>query len=169
MRQIFVLFTLACVMAFGSEVSFAQSDFIERLINFVIFFLILWYFGASKIKQIFLDRQEGISSVFNRTQEEEQRIKREKEKVKQALQEAKSKASEIISLAKKDSYLISQKYEEKLDRDIKMIVANNEQKLQQQEREMIQEEVQRSLDEICQNLQHDSEYYARAMIKGMKQ
>ena len=148
MRQIFVLFTLACVMAFGSEVSFAQSDFIERLINFVIFFLILWYFGASKIKQIFLDRQEGISSAFNRTQEEEQRIKREKEKVKQALQEAKSKASEIISLAKKDSYLISQKYEEKLDRDIKMIVANNEQKLQQQEREMIQEEVQRSLYEI---------------------
>lgn len=168
MKKVLLLAGLFAVGAFASEVSFAQSDFVERLINFVIFFLILWYFGASKIKQIFIDRREQISADFNRAQEEEQKIKREKEKVKKMLEDTYAKASEIVSLAKKDSYLISQKYEEKLDRDLKLVVASNEQKLAQEERLIIQEEVQRSLSEACKNLEHDDEYYARVVIKGMK-
>lgn len=168
MKRFFLLMGALSIGLFASEVSFAQSDFIERLINFVIFFLILWYFGSSKIKQIFIDRRENISAEFNRAQEEEQYIKREKEKVKKALEDAKSKAAEIVALAKKDSYLISQKYEEKLDKDLKMVVAANEQKLEQVERSMIEEEVQRSLDYICKDLKHDDEYYARVIAKGMK-
>lgn len=168
MKRILFLIGILSVGLFASEVSFAHSDFVERLINFVIFFLILWYFGSSKIKQIFIDRREKISNDFNRAQEEEQRIKKEKEKVKKALEDAKNKAAEIIALAKKDSYLISQKYEEKLDKDLKMIVVANEQKLEQVERLMIQEEVQRSLDCICRDLKHDNEYYARVIAKGIK-
>ncbi|RDU68720.1 hypothetical protein CQA62_05735 [Helicobacter cholecystus] len=168
MSKVLLLVGILSIGLFGSEVSFTQSDFIERLINFIIFFLILWYFGSSRIKQIFINRRERISEEFNRTQEEEQHVKREREKIKKSLEDAKNKAAEIIALAKKDSYLISQKYEEKLDKDIKMVVAANEEKLQQVERSIIQEEVKRSLDCICKDLKHDDEYYARVIAKGIE-
>lgn len=168
MKRILFLVCIFSLYLSASEVSFAQSDFIVRTINFIIFFFILWYFGAPKITQIFTQRREKISLEFQKGQDEEKKIRKEKEVYKKNLEDAKNRANEIIALAKKDSYLISQRFEEKLDQDLKMIINNNEQKLLQEESLLVEAEVAKSLDNVCKDLNHDDQYYARVVIGGMK-
>lgn len=170
MRIVCGLF-LSLTVLFGSEVSLAHSDFVERLINFLIFVLIFWYFGASKIKEIFTSRTKGISEAFQRVQEEEQKIKREKEKARFDLEEAKQKASEIVTLAKRESYLIAQKFEDRLDREIKSLNLSYEQKLAQEEKMMVEEEVHTILQNFANHLDvsHCKDYYGEVLCKGLKQ
>lgn len=158
-------------MAFSSEVSLSHSDFVERLINFLIFVAIFWYFGAGKIKAIFTDRTKEISEAFLRAQEEEQRIKKEKEKAKFELEEAKQKAGEIIALAKRESYLIAQKFEDRLDKEIKSINLAFEQKIAQEEKTMLEEEVYSVLQKFEQHLdiKQNNDYYGEVLCKGLKQ
>lgn len=164
----FLFVTLVC--AFSSEVSLAHSDFVERSINFLIFVLIFWYFGAGKIKEIFTSRTKSISESFQRVQEEEQKIKREKEKAKFELEEAKQKAQEIIALAKRESYMIAQKFEDRLDREIKSINLAFEQKIAQEEKTMVEEEVYSVLQKFEQHLDvsQNNDYYGEVLCKGLR-
>lgn len=163
-----ILVTLA--VGFCSEVALSQSDFIERLINFLIFVLIFWYFGAGKIKEIFTGRTKSISEAFERAQEEAQKIKREKEKAKFELEEAKQKASEIIALAKRESYMIAQKFEDRLDREVKSLNLSYEQKIAQEEKMMVEEEVYAVLQGFQNYLDTKTckDYYGEVLCKGLK-
>lgn len=163
-----ILVTLA--VGFCSEVTLSQSDFVERLINFLIFALIFWYFGAGKIKEIFTGRTKSISEAFERAQEEAQKIKREKERAKFELEEAKQKASEIIALAKRESYLIAQKFEDRLDREVKSLNLSYEQKIAQEEKMMVEEEVHTILQDFSKHLDTKDckDYYGEVLCKGLK-
>lgn len=169
MRILCLLF-VGLSFAFSSEVSLAHSDFVERSINFLIFVLIFWYFGAGKIKEIFTSRTKSISESFQRVQEEEQKIKREKEKARFELEEAKQKATEIIALAKRESYMIAQKFEDRLDREIKSINLAFEQKIAQEEKSMVEEEVYSVLQKFEQHLDvsQNSDYYGEVLCKGLR-
>ncbi len=89
-----------------------EIDIIERTINFVIFFALIYYFAADKIKAIFADRREEIASSLAKIQEKLQASKKEKQKTLKDLEEAKRVASEIIETAHKETYVIAQKIEE---------------------------------------------------------
>lgn len=171
MRKIIFGFLSAFTVLFAADVTLAQSDFVERLINFVLFALILWYFGANKIKEIFVGRTRGISEMFQKMQEEEQQIRREKEKAKLDLEEARQKASELIALAKRETYLITQKFEDRLDREIKSLNLSYEQKLAQEEKMMVEEEVHTILQNFANHLDvsHCKDYYGEVLCKGLKQ
>ncbi len=98
----FVLPVIA--MASGSEhheVSMSNSDFWARVLNFLIFLAIAYYFIANPIKSFFKGRQEGIAKRFKDIEEKLNASKEAAKIAEENLIASQAKADEM----KKDSVL----------------------------------------------------------------
>ncbi|WP_180675671.1 F0F1 ATP synthase subunit B [Helicobacter sp. 11S03491-1] len=143
---VLLLFCTSCL--FAQEVNISDTDIVERVINFVIFLAILWYFVADKLKQIFVSRREGIAKKLNEVQDKFKNAKKEKEQALRKLEEAKEKASDMLAIAKKEAYLIAQKIDEQSKSDIEHLIKNNEILMDFEQKKMEKQVVDEILSEL---------------------
>lgn len=99
-----------------------EVDIVERTINFVIFFALVYYFAAEKIKGVFKERREGIANSLAKIQEKLQESKKERQKAANELDEAKKIAKDIVEVAHKESAIILQKAEENTKAEIENLI-----------------------------------------------
>ncbi|EEO26645.1 F0F1 ATP synthase subunit B [Helicobacter winghamensis] len=122
-RKVYFLtlsFMPAMLFAAGGES--ANYDIIERTINFVIFFGLVYYFAADAIKNTFKARRDEIANSLAKIQEKLQESKKAKEKAQNQLEEAKRIAHDIVETAHKESVIITQKVEEAAKTEIESLV-----------------------------------------------
>lgn len=112
------------LFAGGADIS--QTDFIERVINFVMFIALLYYFGADKFKALLNNRKESIVSRLSEIQNRVQEAKKIKESAQKQLSDAKKQAENMVSNAMKESKLIANKFEEQYEIDSKTLEKNAE-------------------------------------------
>lgn len=156
------------VFLFSADVSLWQSDFIERTINFVIFIAILWYLSASKIRMIFTQRRRKIEQAFEKIQSQEKELKKIKETKEASILEAKNKANEIISDAKKEAFVIAQSFDMRLKQDVKTLGNTFDAMLEREKKQIIQEEIERIVQESFASLSLKSDDYLRILEKGVR-
>lgn len=118
---------LFLALVFSPYALFAASgsgevDIVERTINFVIFFALVYYFAAERIKNVFRERREGIANSLAKIQEKLQESKKERQKALNELEEAKKIAKDIVEVAHKESALIAQKAEESTKAEIENLI-----------------------------------------------
>ncbi|WP_297579207.1 F0F1 ATP synthase subunit B [Helicobacter sp. UBA3407] len=106
---------------FAAEGS-GEYDIIERTINFVIFFALVYYFAANAIKDIFKARRDSIANSLAKIQEKLQDSKKAKQKALNQLEEAKKTAKDIVESAHKESAIIVQKIEENTKNELENLV-----------------------------------------------
>ncbi|MGI0406098.1 F0F1 ATP synthase subunit B [Helicobacter himalayensis] len=149
MKKIFLLslFCLIPSFAFASG-GFAESDFIQRLINFVLFVAILWYFTASRIKAIFVARRESILSQLEEVQTKLNKAKQEKESVLRKLEESKLRAEEIIQTAKKEAVIASQRLAKQTQLQIQAMESSAETNMEFERISATRESVREVLEEV---------------------
>lgn len=147
MRYIFLLL-FSLEISFGSEANIADTDIVQRVINFVIFVAILWYFVADKLKGFFASRKLEISKKLDVVQDKLEEAKKIKEQALRKLEEARETAVEIVSTARKEAYLAVQKIDEQSRTDIEHIIKNNE-VLMEVEQKRVEREV---VDEVLLEL-----------------
>ena len=99
-----------------------EVDIVERTINFVIFFALVYYFAAERIKGVFKERREGIANSLAKIQEKLQESKKERQKAANELDEAKKIAKDIVEVAHKESAIILQKAEENTKAEIENLI-----------------------------------------------
>lgn len=165
---------LVCIVLFlgvlpASDVSISQSDFVERFVNFVIFFSILWYLGADKVKNIFLQRTQSIIKRFERMQEEEKMLRKQLQEAEMILEDAKAKSAEIIANAKKEAFLIAEQFDMRLEHDIKAINHAFEEILKQEKIEVLKSEVSNALSHASQSLHISNDAYMKILARGIQQ
>jgi F-type H+-transporting ATPase subunit b len=118
MKRILLLgLALAPVALFASSEG-AETDIVQRTVNFIIFAGILWYLLADKIKAFFAERTLSIQAELDKVQDT---LKASQDKVSEAqkkLEEAKKLASEIVESAKADIDSVKQKVSIAVDADI---------------------------------------------------
>ncbi|MFC3847499.1 hypothetical protein ACFOPX_02965 [Helicobacter baculiformis] len=137
------LFGFLCgsVFLWGAEGhGIAQTDIVLRMINFVLFIGLVWYFISGSLKRMLEQRRAKIASKLNALQEQRQTIKEEKERALKALEQARQEASQIISNAKQEAFLLTQKHEQKTKNAVEKLLKDN-QKLKDKEVLKIQQEV----------------------------
>lgn len=160
---------LACLfgVASASEVNIAQTDFSERVINFVIFLAILWYLGAHRLKALLQARRDGISKRFDEVQNKISAAKKAKEQAQKQLGEAQKRAADIIATAKKEAIVIAQKYEEQCSADIESMIKSNESLMFFEQRKAKVELVESVLKELFNSEVADinAEEYVRILSK----
>jgi len=143
-----VLFMLAFapLALFASEG--AETDIIQRTVNFVIFAGILWYLLAEKIKAFFANRSLGIQAELDKVQDT---LKESQAKVDEAtlkLEEAKKLAVEIVSGANAEIDSIKSKIAQAVDNEIAHLNKNFDEKIKIETKKAKKEVVQSVLEEL---------------------
>ncbi|RAX55642.1 hypothetical protein CCY97_03475 [Helicobacter sp. 10-6591] len=112
MRKIFLFCFVGLLPSFTFGVGFNEgdNDFVQRLINFILFAAILWYFAYPHIKEILMTRKENIASRLDEVQNRLHIARQEKENALRKLEESRLTAQEIVETAKKEANLISDRF-----------------------------------------------------------
>ncbi len=114
----FLLLPVLAVASGDAEASGSgETDIFWRVINFAIFFGILYYLLADKIKAFFQGRSEGIASSFSEIEEKKKAAKVEKEDAAQKVKQAEVTANDLKVSAKKEAELMVAKINESLVHD----------------------------------------------------
>ena len=118
----FLLLFFFPALLFAAGEAGADYDIIERTINFVIFFGLVYYFAADAIKNMFKTRRDEIANSLVKIQERLQDSKKAKEKAHEQVEEAKQIAKDILENARKESLIITQKFEDATKMEIENLV-----------------------------------------------
>lgn len=87
----------------------AETDIIQRTVNFIIFAAILWYLLADRIKAFFAGRTLGIQAELDKVQDTKRASLEKKQEAVRKSEDAKRIAAEIVEGAKADVDAIKQK------------------------------------------------------------
>lgn len=129
-----------------------ESDFIPRIINFVLFAALLYYLAANPIKNFFKGRKEGIAGQLKEIEEKLQAAKDEKKEAQNRLDESEKKAEEIISDAKKEAVILAEKIAEANQNDLENMSKQLEEKISLEERKSAREVID---DVLSTNITND--------------
>ncbi len=140
------LFAFASGGAEGSESG--ETDIFWRLINFLIFFGILYYLLADKIKAYFKGRETGIAGRLSEVEEKLKEAKAEKEAALQKAKDAESTAAELIDAAKKEAELMTTKINEALVHDKAQLEKSYSDRVEVEAKKMKKEVVNEVLEEM---------------------
>lgn len=147
------------------DVQLADTDFLERAINFIIFVAILWFLVAKKAKAFFNTRRDKIAERLLEVQEKLKQAKKNKEQALRKLEEAKEVAAEIIANAKREAYMIAQKMEEQSSIDIENMIKNTENLMEIEQKKMEKEVVSEILEEVFKESKINAAEYVKILEK----
>ena len=124
------------------------SDILWRLINFLIFFGILYYLLADKIKEYFKGREEGIAGRLSEVEEKLKAAKVEKEAAIQKAKDAEGTAAHLVDGAKTEAETMVAKINESLIHDKALLEKSFEDRIEIETKKMKKEVVDEVLEEM---------------------
>lgn len=124
-----------------------ESDFLPRVVNFVIFAALLYYLLANPIKDFFKGRSADIEKQLNEIEEQLQAAKDEKKDAQARLDSSKKKSEEIISDAKKEAVLMAEKIAIANQNELALLEKQLEEKISLEERKSAREAIDEVLSE----------------------
>lgn len=131
----------------SSGASNEGTDFVPRLINFLIFAGIIYYLIAEHIKNFLNKRTSDISKELERVEDVLRKSKEDKESAQKALEESKELAFEIVKNAKDEAVLLSDKIAKQADNDIENLTKSLEDKKEFSKRKVIRDTVDKVLND----------------------
>lgn len=168
MRQVLVII-LALVLpgVVCASGSFEQSDFIPRLINFVLFVAILWYFTFARIKAIFVNRRTHIASQLEEIQNKLHKAQKEKADALKKFEESKARAREIVEIARKEASMISQRFAQQTQAQIQTLIQTMEANMEFEQTKAMREVVESVLSEVVhsKDVQLENKDYVNIITK----
>jgi len=128
-----------------------DSDYWQRVVNFIIFASILYYLLANPIKNFFSGRKKGIAGQLQEIEEKLQASKDTKKEAQARLDESGKKADQIIADAKKEATLLAQKIAETNENELALMSKQLEEKMALEERKSAREAIDEILSENITN------------------
>ncbi len=122
------------------------TDFWWRLFNFVIFFGILYYLIADKIKAFFKGRGDKIAGRLSEVEEKLKEAKAEKEAAAMKAKDAESSAADLIEAAKKEADIMTDKINQALAHDKAQLEKSFEERIEIETKKMKKEVVNEVLE-----------------------
>jgi F-type H+-transporting ATPase subunit b len=171
MKKIIVTLGLVAVGLFANEhaavehVSMSDTDFIPRLINFVIFVGILWYLLADKVKEFYSNRSKAIADSFSEVETKLKESEAQKRELKAKVEEAHKKAEEIVKDAQKETEILKSRIIESAKNEIAMLNKQFEDYKSYEESKMKKEVVAEYLNELVKDIHLSSEEVANIVTK----
>ena len=150
MRKFLLIAAMALPAALFASEAAAEggTDFVPRLVNFLIFAAILWYFVAEPVRNFFTGRTAEIAGRLEEVQKRLKETKKAKEEAEAEYEAALKMAEEIIEAAKKESKLLAKKLDEQLHAELENMEKLQNEKMEVERRQRIRKTVREVLDEL---------------------
>ena len=168
MKHIFIMAMIATVtFASGTEATGAETDIIQRTVNFLIFAGIVYYLIAEPVKGYFTGRTQGIADELEKVQTRLKESKAAKEAANAKIEEAKVLAEEIMSSCKKENVIINEKMAAQLEFDLSNLEKQQSDIMELDKRQMVRSVVEEVLaDALTQdNSGLDKDAFADIILK----
>jgi F-type H+-transporting ATPase subunit b len=169
MKKVIVMLGLVAVGLFANEhtahATISDSDFIPRLVNFIIFAAILWYLLADKIKTFYANRSNSIASKFEEVENKLKESKLQKEVLKAKVEETHKKAEEIIKTAQKEAEILKTQTLTTAKNEIAMLNKQFEDFKAYEESRIKKEVVESYLKDLAKDIHLSSEEVATIVTK----
>jgi len=149
-KLLLTLLALAPVALFANSEG-AETDIIQRTVNFVIFAGILWYLLADKIKAFFANRTLEIQSELDKVQDTLKASQAKADEAAAKLEEAKKIAAETVELAKSEVGALKQKVADAVDHEIAQLSRNFDDKIEVETRKVQRQIVEEILEELLKS------------------
>ncbi len=151
MKLGYIWVLLLPVMLFaGSEgrVDIADTDIIERTLNFIIFASILYYLLAKFVKNAYKNRISGIADRLDSIQVKVRESVEAKQSAQTKVEEAKVSAKSLVETSKKEAQLLSQKIASDATTDIQNLEKSFNDKSSVERRRVTRDVVTTVLDKM---------------------
>ena len=161
-RLLVVLLTLSSLAFASSGAGGAETDIVQRTVNFILFAGLLWYLLAKPVKEYFTGRSNSIAGELQSVQD---KLNESVEKKKEALakvSEAEKLAEEILETAKKESKILNDSILAQCEVDLENLEKSHESKLELAQRKMVSSVVEEILDEVVS--ESSKEFSKDAMV-----
>ncbi|ARQ99602.1 F0F1 ATP synthase subunit B [Campylobacter devanensis] len=144
----FILLLAAPMLAFGAGSGSGEYDIIPRVINFVIFFAILYYLIAKPVKAAYHGRINAIANRLNAIQEKLKASNAKKEEAVKKVENAKVIANDLTQAVKKEIEIMLVKIEKDTQNEIAILEKSYEEQKDFEERKLVRAVVSEVLDEL---------------------
>ncbi len=125
-----------------------ETDIFWRVINFAIFFGLLYYLLADKIKEFFKEREEGIAGRLSAVEEKLKDAKAEKEAAAQKAKDAEVTAADLTASAEQEAKVLVSKINDSLVHDKAQLEKSYTDRVEIEAKKMKKEVVNEVLDEM---------------------
>lgn len=133
---------------FASDGGSSETDFIPRVVNFIIFAVIVYNLLADKVKDFFEGRKAEIAGKLESVQDKVKASKKQKDEALAKVKDAKRVAEEIISTTKKEVIVISENIAKNTETDLDILTKHHKEQKELEQRKMTKEVVDDVLKEM---------------------
>jgi F-type H+-transporting ATPase subunit b len=135
-------------LASSGSAQHADTDIIQRTVNFVIFAALIWYLIAEPVKNYFSGRSQGIANELKKVQDKLNESILNKKEALAKISEAEKFAEALMLSAKKENKIINDKIMLQCDSDLEILSKQNISIKNFEQRKMVRNVVENILDKV---------------------
>lgn len=167
MSRIIVLMLMISTIALASDAGQANTDIVQRTVNFLLFAGLVWYLVAEPVKNFFASRSQAIADEMKKVQD---RLKETADLKKEALarvSEAEKFAEELVLSSKKENKILNDAIIAQCETDLETLVKQQAVLMDFEQRKMVRKVVEETLDEVLSQSgdSFDKEAMANVILK----
>jgi F-type H+-transporting ATPase subunit b len=154
-------------LASSGAAEHADTDILQRTVNFVIFAALIWYLIAEPVKNYFVGRSQGIADELKKVQEKLNESILNKKEALAKISEAEKFAEALKVSSKKENKILNDKIMLQCDTDLEILSKHQASLKKFEERKMVRKVVEDVLDKVLtqSNKSFDKKSMASVILK----
>ncbi|MDQ7045324.1 MAG: F0F1 ATP synthase subunit B [Sulfurimonas sp.] len=167
MNRILVTLLTMSTFALASSAEHADTDIIQRTVNFLLFAGLVWYLVAEPMKDYFNARSVGISDELKKVQDKLSETISLKKEALAKISDAEKFAEDLAVSAKKENKLVNDNIMLQCDTELEALVKQNTSLVEFEQRKMVRTVVEDVLSEVLSKSSDgfDKEAMANVILK----
>jgi F-type H+-transporting ATPase subunit b len=150
--------------ALASDVEHADTDIIQRTVNFLLFAGLVWYLVAEPAKNYFASRSQAIANDLKKVQEKLNESIALKKEALVRISEAEKFAEELLKSSKKENKIINDNIMNQCDFDLETLAKHSVSLMKFEQRSMVRNVVE---DIIKETLSQTSESFDKVAMANI--
>ncbi|EHP30791.1 ATP synthase B chain [Sulfurimonas gotlandica GD1] len=168
MSRILLLIIMISTYALASSgAEGGGTDIIQRTVNFLLFFGLVWYLVAEPAKNYFAARSQGIADELQKVQDKLSESVSLKKEALTKISDAEKFAEELVTVSKRENKIINDNIMLQCEADLETITKQNTSLMEFEQRKMVRTVVQDVLSEVLSQSSDsfDKEAMASVILK----
>ena len=143
------------------------TDIVQRTVNFLLFFGLIWYLVAEPAKNFFAARSQGIADELQKVQDKLNESISLKKEALTKISDAEKFAEELMATSKKENKILNDNIMLQCEADLETMVKHNATLMEFERRKMVRTVVENVLSEVLSQTSDsfDKEAMANVILK----
>ena len=165
MSRIIVLMFMISTIALASSAEHAQTDIIQRTVNFLLFVGLVWYLVAEPVKSYFAGRSQNIADEMQKVQDKLKASVNLKKEALAKIDEAEKFVEHLTVSGKKENKMLNDNIMAQCDLDLETLVNHQIHVMDFEQGKAISEVVESTLAEVLEQSNKDFDKKAMEKLK----